>query len=1261
MTASVVGDFDGDGLQDLLFSLSSDFGVRSQVFLGHFHRGMRRGMLVDWVNVGKTGAPPHSSLTGDFNADGVTDIVYAYSGGLWHDFVYWGRSVWSWLGQPELLDLPRLFPLPRRDAAIEHRNIMANAAYPESSYNNPTGYRGWATWAQHSGDFNGDGTADLAATYDGVMGDKAEYVLSDPRGRFVGAFESITSCPGVDVPGGSSQCQLGAEVCCTEQPDGLQNVHKWSTTVVDLDADRRDDLVRYRASNDGTFVEVAYGGPAGLGAYEELFGDPAMVAGESSAANDRSQASSVQVAFPDLNGDGRRDVVVGSYDGIVVALSSPGVPSATATPNLIQEITNGYGATVEIEYQPAPRVLGAIDPNASHCGAYDEHDAFPENHEFMVSGEDCGIPRKDARPLVTLVRSNNGRGVIQTDAYEYSNGRYYPGPRVESQFAWPNSTRHARADLGFQVVKSSRLQRGSETTRVFRQDRPFQRNVAWTQNKVLVDEFGTRELAGFEEHQYDSLYDPDNGIRRVRRHHTTRIHYERGLPAEQVDETLTYDDYDRVVSTVDCAGDCYEQVRTYETDDAADRWILQRVRDVKDRVAFGGTNAADNVLSWKRTEYVDDLPDRELELVCDKLEQCRCFYSVDAGNCVSSGDGRWVTQASYVYDTGVGNLVETTDALGNVTELGYDPVFNTHVAHESRSVSSSGITERSVTRQVDGMGRVTLETDDQNPGRVTDPEYDVLGRLTSVSHADGRVETYDYVLGTASQQRVHYETTTGLGGAPETRDDYFDGLGAVYRSEASGPAGETVVTRQETDYLGGREVVWVSEPYFASANPTDVVWARWTKDPQGRPELLEKVRDPFSSSPQALGVVESRDYEPGRHSVWRSVGEVAANGASTPGHQPWQYAATELDERGRITAVIEHGRQTDYFYNDAGSIEHVYGPYDPNAPGGYVPYKLWWYDSRGFVVEYEDDTSGSTLFEYDDLGRIDWSVDTLGRATTYMYDELGRVTERTTDDGTTTYEYDTATGGAGQIATVSGPWGSEETTSYDVMGRPLNRTLDLTPLVSPQTELMGYDQLGRLRSRTLPDGSVLAYEYDVGGVLADVLLDGTSYAAFEDYDARGQVGRRTTPAAVTTYDYDVDGRLHEVISAPVGASGGGPIMAYGYRYAQNGDVLGIDDLRAGLGGTTVVGGVDTNDSWSFGYDALRRLASATAYDGVGRRVRVRYCGSDHADGQRCDLLPARSHDAGGQRRDRAVLTHEKRRGGGDFAWPGDAERVRLRC
>ena len=294
-----VGDFDRDGKPDLVTFAAGQDAVF--VSLGN---GDGTFQAARFTAIGMT---PTSVVVGDLNADGKLDMVTtSYS---WWGSVdpYSGNWYGGSAGHANVL-------LGNGDGTFVLRDIYS-LDYPTSGSSSALG------------DFNGDGTLDLAADGSVFLGNSDGTLRARQSGPMwaVAAAADLNADGRLDLLGDGVALGNGDG---TFQPARLYEAAGPSTRVADFDGDGRPDLA---ATPGGNFLVVQLGNGDGTfrDAYHFAAGSgPSLTAG-------------------DFNGDRRPDVVTGGESaGTVTVLLNDGNWAAPPDPTLsINNVTVTEGNT----------------------------------------------------------------------------------------------------------------------------------------------------------------------------------------------------------------------------------------------------------------------------------------------------------------------------------------------------------------------------------------------------------------------------------------------------------------------------------------------------------------------------------------------------------------------------------------------------------------------------------------------------------------------------------------------------------------------------------------------------------------------------------------------------------------------------------------------------------------------------------------------------------------------------------------------------
>ncbi len=517
--------------------------------------------------------------------------------------------------------------------------------------------------------------------------------------------------------------------------------------------------------------------------------------------------------------------------------------------------------------------------------------------------------------------------------------------------------------------------------------------------------------------------------------------------------------------------------------------------------------------------------------------------------------GRWVTRRT-VYSP-QGTITSVTDETNHTVTITYDSpdeLFPETVAN--------GVGEEE-TEYWDPACGLPIEVTDVN-GQTTVTAYDALCRPTRTDFPlGGYVERFYLDLGNPNLQRTRTETAAAPGVAGrDWSASYFDGLGRSYESRKRGPsASQDIVVRQTHNARGG--MASSTEPFYEGETARETSYLY---------DALDRVvKTVLPDAAEALTT-----YEANRLTT------TDPNGKATK---------TRFDGFGR-TVEVESTLSgapiiTQASYDRLGRRTGM-----QDAVGNAWS---WTYDSLGRVRTENDPDAGSWSYGYDDAGRPTLQTDAKGQQTTLVYDaQVGRLAQRTSPAGTVTYAHGEVRAGyfnVGRPTTIASP-ADVLLLDYDALGRPvrLRRTLDGIDYAVQKA----YDGVsGYLLSTTYPDGDTMGpLEYDESGRLR--VIPGIVNSVL--YDGAGRPKERTNAnGTVTSWTYTPEqGFLSRILTT----GGGGTIQDLNYTPDAVGLVQEVTSPVVGEG-------------WSYGYDDLYRMTSATnlsspaesqtfQYDAIGR-------------------------------------------------------------
>lgn len=241
----------------------------------------------------------------------------------------------------------------------------------------------------------------------------------------------------------------------------------------------------------------------------------------------------------------------------------------------------------------------------------------------------------------------------------------------------------------------------------------------------------------------------------------------------------------------------------------------------------------------------------------------------------------------------------------------------------------------------------------------------------------------------------------------------------------------------------------------------------------------------------------------------------------------------------------------------------------------------------------DENIFATTLFTYDDFGRVLTSTNPEGHITTYTYndknklpisiidpennqigygyDTLGRVETITTSYGTTTLTYDLGD----NITKITDPLGNITKMTYDAEGNMIKKTVSPEQYNEITNDGQGYtysyDKMDKLIKQADPLGNIFKMQYDTRGNKTKEINPNTYNPSTED----GQG---------VTYQYDIQNRKIKIIN-PSGKK-------TRIKYDALGNIIKTVDANNYIEST------DSGKGMSYSYDQLNRLTQITNPEGI---------------------------------------------------------------
>lgn len=430
----------------------------------------------------------------------------------------------------------------------------------------------------------------------------------------------------------------------------------------------------------------------------------------------------------------------------------------------------------------------------------------------------------------------------------------------------------------------------------------------------------------------------------------------------------------------------------------------------------------------------------------------------------------------------------------------------------------------------------------------------------------------------------------------------FDGSGRLV--EISDRNGNRLTFERHSDFEGGYlkkittpegRTVTFNQTYTGNFFRTDSI-----VDSAGRTVTYTYETDPFSYYPRLKKVtypdLSTIQYE------YDSSGRMS----EIINEKGVREVLNEYDSNNRVTRQT-HADGGVYTFNYVVAGGYVTET-SMTAPNGAVT--TWRFNNYAYITDKTTPDGTTTYERTPGTNQILSVTDPLGRRMSYTYDPKGRVTAVTDNaQNTTTYEYNDTFSKVtkitdalqhvttmtydtnGNLLTTTTPDNKTTTFTYNAIGKPLSVTDALN-----NTTTMAYDTSGNLTRVTDPLGNFSTMAYDNLSRLI-TMTDANGKSTLYNYDVAGRITNVTDPLQNNTrYSYETGGKLSQVVDAKS--------RDIRYDYDGRGRLVKMTDQLGRLETYTY----DTSDNLAsvtdrkgqvttYTYDSMNRLTQATYADG----------------------------------------------------------------
>ena len=961
----VVGDFNGDGMSDMLMWHVPFNNYRFNLYLSNGN-GFEEAIATDiktWDNINVR------NISSDFNGDGLTDFL------VWH----------------------APFNNHRYNLYLSNGNGFEPAV--------PTNLKSWDNSKlnnQVAGDFNGDGMSDMLMWHVPFNNYRFNLYLSNGNGFEEAIATDIKTWDNTNIrnissdfngdgltdflvwhaPFNNHRYNLYLSNGNGFEPAIPTNLKSWDNwrlnnqVVGDFNGDGMSDMLMWHVPFNNHRFNLYLSNGKGF---------------QEAIATDIKTWDNYKVrnSSADFNGDGLTDFLVwhapfNNYRFNLYTLES--------SHNLVTGVSNGATQTT-LEYEPLTQdQIHGLDTDA----------VYPS------------IDLQNPRHVVTEVKTQNGLGGENTVSYRYGGLK---------------ANLHGRGSLGFRWIEATDHTRNTITRTEYNQSFPHVGSPERSTTHLIHDGYGGNILLSETETQYDHVTGHSDRVYSPHVVQTTERNYglDRSLLTTVTTENDLIDGFGnigRITVTTQGAGETHVKVSTNDYVNDEQRWILGRLTR-----ASVTHIAPDNTQITRASEFAYDAGTGLLTLEAIEpntaLSQTTRYQYDQHGNQIAvtlSAPGLPDRTTETQYDA-VGRFpVRVTNALGHSETREYDPACGKPIS----LTGPNGLTTR---WEYDSLCRKTREARADGTETtwayqwVDDDASDDAPALALYSLTETASGASPVTIFYDALNREVRKDTIGFDGRTIHQETEYNARGEIVRQSLPHFVGETAHWVLNTYDLLGRPDS-VSRPAGALTGQSAAVthyayagFATTVTDPMGRQKTTTK---------NALGQVIRVDEEEGAwlthtHDAIGNLVETNANGVITrmgydargnkiwmqdPDMGRWEYAynalgeligqtdakgqtvAMEYDLLGRMVRREESEGITTWEYDTAG---HGIGKLALiRAPNGF--YKAFGYDDLGRPSEtstHADSQDFIITTGYDQFGRVAESIRPDGFTVQHTYNAFG--------------------------------------------------------------------------------------------------------------------------------------------------------------------------------------------------------------------------------------------------------------------------------
>ena len=484
----------------------------------------------------------------------------------------------------------------------------------------------------------------------------------------------------------------------------------------------------------------------------------------------------------------------------------------------------------------------------------------------------------------------------------------------------------------------------------------------------------------------------------------------------------------------------------------------------------------------------------------------------------------------------IGRIATRTTTNNNVQTSKETFTYDNHLLTSTKKSAAIGSTELTEENEYDVFGNIikkTISASDIQP-RITTNVYDSSGRYIEKSVDIEGLETnfvYDKNKGWLLSQTSPFGETTSFTydgfGIPKTKTDNNGNVTSfAYITNGSFSIGPSFVRKETTHPDGSKERITENAWGNKTAEGHTDMEGNWINksysyDSQDR---LIKQSEPYTTNASLYTTFEYDKYGRIEKSVLPSGKEITVsyNGLSKETYDGTKSRVETMNVNNQLKQVVDNNETINYTYNPNGTLKNT------NYGGAVISFE---YDGWGRKSKITDPSAGIYSYQYNSFGNL-LKQTTPNGTTTNTYDDAGKILTSTSPDRTVNYTYNNMKL-LTKVETTNSDGTYQQLFGFNNLGQNISKQFT-TPWGYTFYYNYVYDGLGRVlteeKTVTGAAGTSLFKTKNVykNGCLWKLQDAGTStdLKVYNGYNQRGQLTGVTLKNGLsTTYTYDQFGYI----------------------------------------------------------------------------------------------------------------------------------------